>query len=308
MRAYTIKEKLLVTLKFLGHCHTLRQMAQKWGMPHNSISTVVLHPTVRALRRVFLAEEATKNILWPKEAAAQQKVMQGFKDRFHIPGCIGAIDWTLIPQRKPTREQANQDTDSYYGYKGGIASLLVAVCDADMRRTYVNAVAPACVRDAGLFGRSQLKANIDAGILRIQSVPLYFDSGERQDIWPYLVGDAAFPLGQHMMKVIEPPPAANSNQAKCNRRLLNSRRLIEMVFDRLKGRWVFCKRNVFWNDVDFTREAIEACCGLHNLSEERDVEMPAENEDDNAMPMPYEEAPEAGIGSEVRDHLVRGEH
>jgi hypothetical protein len=25
MRAYTIKEKLLVTLNFLGHCHTLRQ-------------------------------------------------------------------------------------------------------------------------------------------------------------------------------------------------------------------------------------------------------------------------------------------
>jgi hypothetical protein len=43
-----------------------------------------------------------------------------------------------------------------YGYKGGIASLLLAVSDADMRSLYVNAGAAACVGDAGLFGRSRL--------------------------------------------------------------------------------------------------------------------------------------------------------
>jgi hypothetical protein len=71
-----------------------------------------------------------------------------------------------------------------------------------MRLTYVNAGAPACVGDAGLFGRSQLKANIDADVLLTQKLPLYFEHGEIEDIWPYLVGDAAIPLGQHMMKVI----------------------------------------------------------------------------------------------------------
>jgi hypothetical protein len=55
--------------------------------------------------------------------------MKGFRDECGVPGCVGAIDGSLIPQRKPTKEQANQDTDSYYGYKGGIAmhSFLVAV-------------------------------------------------------------------------------------------------------------------------------------------------------------------------------------
>jgi hypothetical protein len=48
VRSYTIKEKLLVALNFLAHCHTLRQMAQKWGMPHNSISKICLHPSVSA--------------------------------------------------------------------------------------------------------------------------------------------------------------------------------------------------------------------------------------------------------------------
>jgi hypothetical protein len=203
-------------------------------MPHNSISEIVLHPTVRALRRVLFEEEATKNIRWPKEAEDQRRVMQGFRNRFQLPGCIGAIDGSIIPQRKPTKVQANQDTDSYYGYKGGIASLLLAVCDADMRLLYVNAGAPACVGDAGLFGRSRLKVNIDAGILCTCPVTLFFEDGTRQDMWPYLVGDAAFPLGQHMMKVIEPSPAPGSSAARFNRRLLNSRRLIEMVLGKIR--------------------------------------------------------------------------
>jgi hypothetical protein len=35
---YTESKKLLVTLNFLAHVPTLRQMASKWGMPHNSIA------------------------------------------------------------------------------------------------------------------------------------------------------------------------------------------------------------------------------------------------------------------------------
>jgi hypothetical protein len=99
--------------------------------------------------------------------------MAGFKDRFRLPGCLGAIDGSLISQRKPTKEQANQDTESYYSYKGGIASLLLAVCDADKKFIYVNAGAPACVEDAGLFSRTQLKLTIDAGVMRTERVNLF---------------------------------------------------------------------------------------------------------------------------------------
>lgn len=306
MRAYLVKEKLLVTINFLAHCHTLRQMAEKWGMPHNSISHICLHPTVRVLRRIFLVAPATKNINWPKQEHEQKAVMAGFKDKYKLPGCLGTIDGSLIPQRKPTKKQANQDTDSYYGYKGGIASLLLAVCDADMRLLYASAGAPACVGDAGLFSRTQLKENIDDGMMRTVSVPLFFEDGTRQDIWPFLVGDAAFPLGTHMMKVIEPGPPAGTPEAQCNRRLLNCRRLIEQTFGLLKGRWVFCKRNTFWNDVAFTRMAIEACCGLHNFLQERGIGMPDEDDVVDAMaPLPHEEAPEAGVGADVRELLVQ---
>jgi hypothetical protein len=90
-------------------------MATKWGVPHCGISTLFLHPVVRALQDIFVRNADTKNILWPKEDDEQVRVMDGFKKRFQLPGCIGAVDGSLIPQRKPTKEQANQDSGSYYG-------------------------------------------------------------------------------------------------------------------------------------------------------------------------------------------------
>jgi hypothetical protein len=56
---------------------------------------------------------------------------------------------------------------------------------------------------------------------------------------------AAFPLGQHVMKVIEPPPTAGMAQARCNRRLLHARRLVEQAFGRLKGVFVIDPRIPF---------------------------------------------------------------
>jgi hypothetical protein len=106
-RTYTVKEKLLITLNFLAHCSTLRQMATKFGMPHCSVSVLCLHPTVQALHKLFINTAETKHIKWPVIPTDQDKVMQGFRDMCKIPGCLGAIDGSLIPTRKPAREQAN---------------------------------------------------------------------------------------------------------------------------------------------------------------------------------------------------------
>jgi hypothetical protein len=315
MRVYGIKEKLLVTLNFLAHSSSLRQLGSKWGMPHSSIAVVVLKPTVSVLRWLFIINPATKIIKWPKEVEEQQRVMKGFRDRCNVPGCIGAIDGSLIPMKKPTKQQANQDSDSYYGYKGGIASLLLAVCDIKMRFIYVNAGAPACVGDAGLFQRSRLGHLIREGLLTTADVTLYFEDAGVEKIFPYLVGDAAFPLGRHMMKAIDPVPADDTPEKAFNTRILLARRVIERAFGRLKGRWAFCRRNTFWNSLDFCREAIEACCGLHNFLQERAGEDDEDNEDDEddeeegddaavgMMPLPPDNA-QQGAGQEIRGMLV----
>jgi hypothetical protein len=130
--------------------------------------------------------------------------------------------------KRPSRQQANQDSDLYYGYKGGIASLLLAVCDIIVRCTRFTYVgAPACVGDAGLFLRSRLHNLIKDGLMRTVNVLLYNGEGVREEICPHLVGDAAFPLGEHMIKAIEPPPAADMAEAEINTTTLLARRVVE---------------------------------------------------------------------------------
>jgi hypothetical protein len=96
-RIYTAKDKLLVTLAWMAHCETLRSLGSKMGLPHASISLLCLRLGVQALRQLFLENPPTRNIKRPRDEAAQATVMQGFRDRCKVPGCLCAINGCLIP-------------------------------------------------------------------------------------------------------------------------------------------------------------------------------------------------------------------
>jgi DDE superfamily endonuclease len=173
----------------------------------------------------------------------------------------------------------------------------------------LHAGAPACLGDAGLFVRSALKEGINNGCLRILDVRLVVE-GQPRSIHPFLVGDAAFGLEQHMQKNFGPqPPAPGSAQAMYNKRVTDCRRRVEITFGELKGRCVVCKRNVFWYDVDFLSEGIIVCCALHNFLTDRGVEYDAtwavEHKDDiHGEQMPVQVAPQLDTGCQLRDMLV----
>jgi hypothetical protein len=224
-------------------------------VPNNTFTSSILRPTIAALHKVRVQHESTKTIVWPSSPAELQAVADGFLTKYGLPGCVGAIDGSLIPQKKPKSAAAGGDADAYYGYKGFIASLLLAVVDSNKIFRYVHAGAPACLGDAGLFQRSALKKSIDNGCFRILDMPIRV-AGQQRHINPYLVGDAAFGLTQFMQKNFAPPPDPGSAQAKFNKRLTDCRRRLEVAFGDLKGRWVVCKRNVFWNDVKLLSRVI----------------------------------------------------
>jgi hypothetical protein len=166
-----------------------------------------------------------------------------------LPGCVGAINGSLIPQKKPKSAAAGGGADAYYGYKGYIVSLLLPVVDSNKIFRYVHAGAPACLGDAGLFQRSAFKKSIENARFRVLDIHIRV-AGQQRHINPYLVGDAAFGLTEFMQKNFAPPPDPSSAQEKFNKRLTDSRRRVEAAFGDLNGRWVVCKRNVFWNDLD----------------------------------------------------------
>jgi hypothetical protein len=64
-------------------------------------------------------------------------------------------------------------------------------------------------------------------------------------IWPYLEGDLAFPLRPHLMKALDAKPNRGFAEMQYNKNMLDARKRIEQAFERLKGRWVFCKKHTF---------------------------------------------------------------
>jgi hypothetical protein len=149
---------------------------------------------------------------------------------------------------------------------------------------------------------------MDEGLMHTINVPMYLEDGTVANLRPYLVGDSAFPLGQHLMKVIEPPPPSGPAERKLNNRLLNARRRMEQAFGRLKGRFALHKKNTFWNLLDFVQMGIEACCGLYSFQEQRLGELPEVDQAQaqmNELELPQEQDGVARQGAHVRDTLVQ---
>lgn len=301
MRSYSTTVKLLVTIHFLAHAPTLRAMAHKFQIPHASLSVCILHPTVHVLRHAFMDHVLTKNIIWPATREAWEAIAAKFLARWGLPCVGGAIDGCHIMMKKPKKDEAGGDTDAYYSYKGGVASLLLAVCDADLVFTYVDAGNPATVGDAGLWGRSPLYQDICNGLLQ-QFQWRLATSEEERDVSPYLVGDAAFALHESLMKCWHPTPPEGTAQARFNRKVINCRRLIEQAFGRLKGRWAYCARNIFYGNPAFNTNAIVACCGLHNFLQTRHVEYEGENRP--GLDPVRDEVAGAVNGAELREFLT----
>ena len=273
-RSYSKRHRLLLTLSFLAHVPTMRYMSLKLGVPQNTISSLILRKTILALKYVLIQDPLTKEIKFPSTEAEVRGVMQGFSEKYGLPCVLGAIDGSLIPMRKPTREQTGGDRDAYWCYKGHIASLLLSIVDVNGLFLYASAGAPGCMGDAGLWATAELKTQLDNGAYPYGEM---LECGnEAQFVQGYLVGDAAFALSKTMLKCHDGAPLEDTPDGKFNRAIINSRRAVECTFGRLKARFAFCNRNTFWANPTVTRDAVQVCCGLHNFLQKRSVGIPDE--------------------------------
>jgi DDE superfamily endonuclease len=301
MRTYSKKDKLLITVFFLAHCPTLRNMSMLFGCPHNSICALILRPTMKAILRALYFDPRTKVVRFPSTEEEMLAVMADFHRLHNMPGCIGAIDGTLILMKKPTTQQAGGDADAYWCYKGGICNLCVVIVDANGLILYANAGSPGSVGDAGVFSRSLIKQQLDQGLAELAAVQLEV-AGEEKQVTGYLVADSAFALNKYTTKCIDPPPAHGSAEEKFNRCVINARRGVECCFGRLKGRWVFCKKNTFYGNPAFCRDAVLSCVCLHNFVQVRTPDYDEENDEPEEDVVNVEGVQD---GDDLRDLLVQ---
>ena len=247
----SVEHRLAITLWCLSTCAEYRTIGHLFGVARCTVC-VIVHDTCAAIVTVLLDQY----IKFPN-GEDLEKTVKGFEEKWNMVQCAGAIDGSHIPVRPP----ALNHTD-FYNRKGWYSMILQAVVDHEYLFRDINVGWPGSVHDARVFVNSSLyqKAQ-DKEILNSCSRVIL-----GKTVFPFLVGDSAYPLSSWLMKPFPYATTLTDNQKKFNYRLSRARIVSENAFGRLKARW---RRLMKQNDMEahHVPNVVVACCILHNVCE-----------------------------------------
>lgn len=173
--------------------------------------------------------------------------------------------------------------------------MLLAVCDASYRFTYIDVGAYGSEGDINAFANTKLGE-------AILSDRLEFPEDRLLNYVPtpyFMAGSEAFPLYNRLITPYG-GEALTITQQIFNYRLGRAQRFTEYTFGVLCERWMAMQRTVLWNP-DRAQKIVSACCSLHNFmmrTSSADLYFPQEVQEDatfaDLLPCsdPYEEEPE----------------
>lgn len=181
-------------------------------------------------------------ISWPDEGRARI-IIDGFQKK-NFPGVLGAIDGSHIEITAPKDHPA-----SYINRKGFHSVLLQAVCDHEMRFLHCHAGEVGSMHDARVLRRSEVQEMLNVD---------HFPFGS------HLIGDAAYPIGPHLITPYRDNGHLSPKQKLFNTHLSGARCTIERAFGRLKTRF----RRLYRLETrrpDIIVTIIMMACILHNV-------------------------------------------
>eukprot|EP00112_Aurelia_sp_Birch-Aquarium-sp1_P002200 Seg1236.9 transcript_id=Seg1236.9/GoldUCD/mRNA.D3Y31 product="Protein ALP1-like" protein_id=Seg1236.9/GoldUCD/D3Y31 len=250
-RPVAVEAQVALALYFLSDGGRMQKTANAFGLASCTVSRIVKRVTraITSKMKDFLKMPETEEEV--KESAAN------FFKEWGFPQCIGAVDGTHIPIKRP-----NENPIDYMNRKG-FFSLNVQAC-VDYRYCFfdVNIKWPGSVHDARVFGNSQINDLLRNGT--IPRCPKVIVEGE-QAVPICILGDPAYPLLPYLMK--EFAKGGNTEQEQFfGYRLSSARMVVECAFGRLKARFGILKRAM---DISMANlpSTVMACFVLHNFCE-----------------------------------------
>lgn len=86
------------------------------------------------------------------------RISQDFQEKWDFPNCVGAIDGKHV-----TVQCFKNSGSMFYNYKGQFSTVLMAVCDADLRFTYVSIGSAGRESDGGIFQTTEFGQQLLSG-------------------------------------------------------------------------------------------------------------------------------------------------
>ncbi|TSK77102.1 Protein ALP1-like [Bagarius yarrelli] len=224
--AIPLEMRVAIALYKLGGCAEYRSIAYRFGV-HNA--TVMKFVYMFCKGMVNQAIRHFIKVPNPQEARA---IAERFQSRFCIPQVIGCVDVTHIPVLAP---------------RDGHMKFLNLKFVLNLQKK---------AHDCHVGISHSLFSGIKKNPCEINGTPINF----------IVLGDAAYPLLEWLIKAYTPSPTLTAQQNSFNSSLNDARAAVEIAFQRLKARWrVLLKKGDF--HYTFLPYVAITCCALHNFCE-----------------------------------------
>ncbi|KAL7723358.1 hypothetical protein ACLKA6_001164 [Drosophila palustris] len=215
--AIPLKAKLAIVLECFAtgdlQCHvgsTYRISKQHMGRTIDLVSNAIC----TALHGEFPVWNSKNMLKWATD----------FMEQWNFPNCVGAIDGKHVAIKAPPNSGS-----AFYNYKGFHSIVLLAVCDASYRFTFIDVGAYGSEGDMNAFSHCSLGKAILSDKVSFPEDSMLL--GVRTPY--YIVADDAFPLHKRIMKPYGSKNLSTSERI-FNYRLSRARRCIENAFGILR--------------------------------------------------------------------------
>ena len=232
---------LLMTLWYLENKSTYREISLQFGCVESTV-----HTCVESVIDI-LVQNANKFIKWPNstEAANIEKEFSNFAG---FPGVIGSVDGCHIDIKAPSMVQAD-----YLDRTHKHSVNLMAICDHSKKFLYIHAGFPGSAHDNRVLKSTGFYTKLET-----DPTSLFPNSNY------HIIGDSAFQCNKFILVPYRDTGNLSEIQQKYNKKLSQTRYVIENAFGFLKGR--FRRLKYIDASIPRIRNIIIACCILHNIS------------------------------------------
>lgn len=185
-------------------------------------------------------------------------VAQKYKDMWHFPNCIGAIDGKHINIECPINSGS-----TFFNYKGSHSVVLLALVDADYKFIAVDVGSYGRNCDGGIFSKSIIGKRLSSNTFNVPKPISIIENSEPQQY--VVVGDEAFPLTTYLLRPYSRNYLRDNEPNKIfNYRLSRARRVVENAFGILAARWRCFRKNLEVQPEFVDKIVLSSCC-LHNM-------------------------------------------
>ena len=272
-RAIPTRQRVAVALWRLATNVEYRTISHLFGIGRSTACGIV-HDVCRAIVQTLLPI-----YIQLPQGERLDETIRGFERIKRFPQVGGVIDGCHIPIIAP--EEHHED---YHNRKGYHSIILQGVVDPKYCFTDVFIGWPGRVHDARVLANSPLYGLGQNGTL---FPPDKTEVINGVTIPVVIIGDAAYPLLEWLMKPYADNGRLTPSQRAFNNNLSSTRMAVEIAFGRLKGHWRILLKRLDMKTQNVPL-AVGACCTLHNICEIHgeafdDNWWPNDNDDDDNL-------------------------